>query len=196
MFIPVLLQQYHESVIGGHAGELKTYLRLSRDWFWKGMRRDIKYHVQQCMVCQQQKRSQQSPAGLLQPLPIPSQIWEELTMDFIDGLPLSKGVNCILVVVDRLSKYSHFIPLRHPFTAAVVAEVFIREVVRLHGFPASIISDRDKIFMSHFWQELFKMQGTTLKRSISYHPQTDGQSEIVNKVVETYLRCFVNGKPK
>lgn len=117
----------------------------------------------------------------------------DLTIDFIEGLPLSKGMNYILIVVDRWSKYDHFIGLRHPFTATSVAEAFIR-VLCLHRFPASIVFDRDKIFLSHLWLELFTLHGIDLKRSTSYHPKTDRQPEIVNNGVETYLRCFVTGK--
>ncbi|KAL8126329.1 hypothetical protein AgCh_013571 [Apium graveolens] len=177
-FIPVLMREYHDSLVGGHAGEVKTYLQMAHDWYWNGMRKDIASYVRQCSACQQQKNSQQSPTGLLQPLPIPKLVWEDISMDFIEGLPLSQGFDTIFVVVYRLTKYSHFVGLRHPFDAFSVATVLIREIVRLHGFPASIVSDRDKIFLSTFWKEIFKLQGIELKRGTAYHPQTDGQTEL------------------
>ncbi|GAA0174021.1 hypothetical protein LIER_27498 [Lithospermum erythrorhizon] len=137
---PVELQNIlgvHNSVLGGHSGEDKTFKRIASDFYW--------------------------------------------------GCPVH---NTILVVVDRLSKYAHFSPLRHPFTARIVAEVFLKEVVRLHGVPSCIISDRDKIFI------IFKLQGTKLLHSTAYHPQMDGQSEVVNRCLETYLRCYASDQPR
>lgn len=194
--IPVLLEEFHSTPMGGHSGFLRTYRRLAANIYWTGMQKRIRDFVRACDVCQRQKYAATTPGGLLQPLPIPNAIWEDLSIDFITGLPKSRGFEAVLVVVDRLSKYSHFILLKHPYTAKSVAELFVKEVVRLHGIPSSIISDRDPIFVSHFWRELFKLQGTQLKMSSAYHPETDGQTEVINRCLESYLRCFASEQPK
>ncbi|KAL0545281.1 hypothetical protein IC582_020431 [Cucumis melo] len=188
--IPAILYTYHNFVFGGHSGFLRTYKRLTGELFWHGMKGDVQKHCEECIVCQINKTLSLSPAGLLTPLEIPTKIWDDILMDFIKGLPKAAGLEVIFVIVDRFSKYAHFLTLKHPFDVKIMAKLFVKEVVRLHGFPRSMISYRDKIFLSNFWIELFRLAGTTLNRSTAYHPQMDRQTEVVNHSVEAYLRCF------
>jgi transposase InsO family protein len=133
--------------------------------------------------------------GLLHPLPILVGVWQDLSMDFIEGLPKSQGYNVILIVVDILSKYAHFIALKHPYTAHSIAQTFMDNIVKLHGLPNSIITDRDTVFLSAFWKELFKLYKVNLQFSTTCHPKSDGQTERVNQCLEMYLRCAVHDSP-
>jgi len=123
------------------------------------MKRDVQHYIQRCDVCQRNKHDTMTLAGLLQPLPIPNRLWEDVLMDFIEGLPTSSGFSVILVVVDQLSKYGHFFALKHPYSVKVVAETFVKEVVRFHGMPRSIVSNWDPVFTSRFWSEFSRLQG-------------------------------------
>jgi len=165
-------------------------------FFWPSLKKDITEFVATCMTCQRCKHKQVAYLGLLQPLAIPDHAWEEISMDFVEGLPKSEGRNAILVVVDKLTKFAHFISLTHPFTAQEIARVFIDSVAKLHGLPKSIISDQDKILASHFWQELFKNLGVSLHMSSTYYPESDGQIERVNQCLESYLRCMCFARSK
>ena len=159
-------------------------------------KRTVKEFVRACETCQRNRVEHLQPAGLLQPLEVPSAVWADIAMDFVDGLPRVHGKTVILTVVDRFSKYAHFVPLSHPYTAASVARAFFHDIVRLHGVPASIVSDRDPVFTGNVWRDLFKMAGVTLRMSTAFHPQTDGQSEVVNKVIAMYLRCVTGDRPR
>jgi hypothetical protein len=145
-------------------------------------------------VYQRNKGETVKSLGTLQPLLIPPAIWKDISMDFITGLPKSRNKSVIMVVVDCLSKYAHFCALQHPFIAPMVAQIFMDQVFKIHGMLHSIVFYRDPTFTSNLWQELFKIQGTQLHLNTAYHPQTDGQMEVVNKCLETYLRCFASEK--
>lgn len=160
------------------------------------MKASIRSFVQACITCQQAKADRSRLPGLLQPLPVLDRTWKIISMDFVEGLPLSGGFNCILVVVDTFSKYAHFLGLKHPFTAAGVAKLFLSQVYKLHGMPSAIISDRDRIFTSNLWRELFRLAKVGLCMSTAYHPQSDGQSERANQCLETFLRCYVHACPR
>ncbi|PRQ26049.1 putative nucleotidyltransferase, Ribonuclease H [Rosa chinensis] len=190
-----ILHEFHSSFQAGHSGYLRTLIRVSCNFAWPGMRRDVKTFIAACDQCQRQNYESIHPPGLLQPLPIPDEVYVDITMDFVDGLPIFDGYNAITVVVDRFSKYAHFIAITHPYTASHIADIFMKEVFQLHGMPRSIVNDKDPIFISHFWTAFFKLQGTHLCRSSAYHPESDGQSEVVNRSLEHYLRCFVFDKP-
>jgi hypothetical protein len=191
----MIVQAFHDSPVGGHSGFPVMYCRLVSLFKWAGMKQFVHSFVRSCHICQQDKPKRSLPVGLLQPLPVPSAPWEMASMDFIDGLPPSHQFNCILVVVDKLSKFAHFIPLKHPYTAIKVAEVFLDNIYKLHGLPQSIISDRDPVFTSKFWQAIFRAIGTQLRLSTTNHPETDGQTECVNQSLECYLCCFISAHP-
>lgn len=175
-----------------HPGSTKMYKDLQKLYWWPGMKLDITRLVSKCLTCQQVKAEHQRPAGTLKPLPIPMWKWEEIAMNFVVGLPTSsRGMNSIWVIVDRLTKSAHFIPVKNTFTAAQLAEIYIQEIVRLHGIPVNIVSDRDAKLTSNFWQSLQHGLGTSLSFSTAFHPQTYGQSERVIQILEDMLRACV-----
>ncbi|KAJ0895862.1 putative nucleotidyltransferase, Ribonuclease H [Helianthus annuus] len=192
----LLLNEFHASQAGGHSGIRVTIKRLAAAFSWPKLKADVVNFIRQCQVCQQVKYPTHKPYGLLQPLPIPSNVWQDVSMDFITNLPLSNGKSAIWVIVDRFSKFAHFIPLPPHYGAVMLATLFLQNVYRLHGFPKSIVTDRDPIFLSKFWKELFKQVGTKLKFSTAYHPQTDGQTEVVNRCLQNFLRSFAGDEPR
>ena len=165
-------------------------------FYWPHFKKFIATAIQECPVCQISKNEKVQYPGLLSPLDIPKKKWYDISLDFVEGLPKSKGKNVILVVVDRLTKYAHFIPLAHPYTVITVANLLMDNIIKLHGPPSSIVSDKDRIFTSTLWKEIFSSLDTTLNYSSAHHPESDGQTERVNQCLEQYLRCMAFQEPK
>ena len=182
----------HDSPLGGHYGKTKTTELVCRRFYWSGMYRRIQDFCSTCETCCRAKSSRHLPYGPLMSLQIPDRPWSSVSLDFLTDLPQSEGMTVILVVVDRFSKMSHFIPMPRIPDAEETAKAFIREIVRLHGLPSEVISDRGPQFVSHFWKRFLELLGIQQCLSSAYHPQSDGQTERAIQVLEQYLRCFVS----
>jgi hypothetical protein len=174
-----------------HLGVKKMYTDMRKLFFWVGMKRDVVYFIARCLECQQVKAEHHHSAGLLQPHDLPTFKWEVISMDFVVGLPhTSHRHNAILVIVDKLTKSSHFILVRDTYDVTNVAHLFLRKVIHLHGIPKKIISYRDSRLTSRFWTSLQSTLGTQLNLSIAYHHEIDGKNKRVNQVMEDMLRMY------
>jgi hypothetical protein len=188
-----LMVECHDTPLSGHLGKDKTIEQVKRRFYWPGMDADIIQYVTSCDACQRNKPSQQAKMGQLMPLPIPTRPWQQCSMDLITALPRSRsGNDAIVVYVCKLTKQHHYAATVTSVTAPALASITMREVVRHHGVPESILSDRDPRFTAHFWKAFWSQLGTTLTMSTAYHPQTDGQTERANRTLEEMLRARVN----
>ncbi|GJP38139.1 hypothetical protein CLOM_g22577, partial [Closterium sp. NIES-68] len=186
----LLLEEYHDVLYAGHFGSNKTLTGIAKHYYWPHLAEDVQKFVTSYDTCQRMKSSKEKKAGLLQPLPVPEKPWQVVSLDFITGLPpTSSGHDAILVVIDKLSKMGHFIPTQTTARTEETAQLFVRYIISQHGIPTTLISDRDPKFTSKFWKELMSLLGTKLAMSSAYHPQTDGQTERLNQIVEQLLRA-------
>lgn len=187
-----LLRQCHDKPAIGHPGRSKTYELLSREYYWPGMYQYVEQWTQNCHTCRRIKPSREARQGILRPLPVPERSWQDISMDFVTHLPPSCGYDAILVVVDRLTKMKHFIPCKGTCNAEEVARLYAYNVWKLHGLPQTIVSDRGPQFVAQFWKHLTRRLQITNLLSTAYHPETDGQTERTNAVLEQYLRAYVS----
>jgi hypothetical protein len=184
------LDEAHLSKFSMHLGSTKMYHDLKPLYWWTRMKREIAQYVSECDTCQRIKASHLKSVGALQPLSIPSWKWDDISMDFIVGLPnTSHHHDSIWVIVDRLTKVAHFLPVHTTNKAQKYAELYIDQILCLHGLPRTIVSDRGAPFVARFWEQLQESLGTKLIRSSAYQPQTDGQTERVNQILEDMLRA-------
>jgi len=182
-----LLMEYHATPTGGHIGVTKTLARIMENFVWPGLREDVAQFVAHCVKCQVTKYEAKKVASLLCPLPVPHRPWDDLSLDFIVDLPPYQGNTVLLVVVDWFSKGIHLGMLPSNHSALMTESLFLDFVVKLHGLPWSLVSNCDPLFVNRFWQELFRASGMQLRMSSAYHPQSDGQTEVLNRIIEQYL---------
>jgi hypothetical protein len=180
----------------GHEGIERTMHQLCVDFYLPGALSIVRDRVRACATCEWNKSEHLHPVGLLQPLDVPSVVWADIAMDFVEGFPCINGKSVILTVVNMFSKVAHFIPIGHPYTVTSVARVFFDIIVRLHGIPSSIVSDCDPVFTSRFWCEMFELAGVQHRVSSTFHPQIDGQSKAANKMITMYLHCLAGDRPR
>ena len=184
--------EFHCSRFVVHPGGMKMYQDLRRQYYWSGMKRHVGDFVRQCLTCQQVKAEHQKPAGLLQPLEVAEWKWEHVIMEFVTHLPRTQQKHdAVWVIVVRLTKSAHFLAVQMTFALKRFCRIYIREIVRLHGVPGSIVSDKDPRFTAYFWKSFQKAIGTRLTMSNAFHPQTDGQSKKTIQVLEDMLRACV-----
>ena len=201
LFVPTALRSKvldwgHASRLACHPGVARSESFLRRYFWWPAMHKDIVRFVAACIPCNRAKADHAAPAGLLRPLPLPSRPWSCIALDFITGLPVSQGCSVILTVVDRFSKQVHFIPLKALPSAVGTARLLLQHVIRIHGIPSDIVSDRGPQFVSRVWRSFCKDLGITVSLSSGHHPQTNGQCERANQVVESTLRCLCQDRPR
>jgi hypothetical protein len=192
----MILREMHNVPYAGHLGYQKIIAAVKSQYYWLGMKKEVVDFIARCLECQKVKAEHRHPVGLLQPLPIPEWKWEVVTMDFITKIPrTNKQHDCIMVVVDKLTKAAHFVPVKFIHKVVNIVVVYMKEIARLHGIPKTIVSDREPKFTSKFWRGLFNGFGTNLNFSTTCHPESDGQTERVNQVIEDMLRMYVMDKP-
>ncbi|KAF5781372.1 putative nucleotidyltransferase, Ribonuclease H [Helianthus annuus] len=188
----LVMDEAHKSRYSVHPGSDTMYHDIRTMYWWPSMKAHIATYVGKCLTCAKVKAEYQKPAGLLQQPKIPQWKWEEISMDFVTGLPRSqRGNDTIWVIVDRLTKSAHFLAIKETDKFSTLADIYLKEVVSRHGVPTSIISDRDARFTSELWQAMHKAFGSRLDMSTAYHPQTDGQSERTIQTLEDMLRACV-----
>jgi Reverse transcriptase (RNA-dependent DNA polymerase)/RNase H-like domain found in reverse transcriptase/Integrase zinc binding domain/Chromo (CHRromatin Organisation MOdifier) domain/gag-polyprotein putative aspartyl protease len=193
-----IIQQYHDDPLYGHPGIKKTMELIQRNYTFTGIKEAVTTYIRKCADCQRNKHATHLKYGEMQNIKIPTAPWEDIAMDFVTGIPKSKdpvtGIkyDSILVIVCRLTKYIELIPCMKTTTAKELAFLILDRLIRHHGIPKTIISDRDKLFTSNYWTTLMALIGTKRKLSTAYHPQTDGQTERTNQTMETYLRIYCN----
>ena len=190
-----VLQWAHDSRLTCHPGILRTKEVLQRRFWWATLNEDTRDFVNACPVCNQNKAPRRAPAGHLQPLPVPHRPWSHICLDFVTGLPLSRGHTTILTIMDRFSKMAHFVPLPKLPSAKETAELVLQHVFRIHGLPSDVVSDRGPQFTSKFWREFCRLLGASTSLTSGFHPQSNGQSERMNQDMETALRCIVSKHP-